>query len=99
LKRKVIASTCAIRRVLKSETGEWAVVNKFLQEMPEREYERNVISSTMFYFHTSRETLLKSMRNYGDQGQYNGDIMIPWYMQTNKSGSSNIFNVIKAVSR
>jgi len=83
LKTIVLKSTCEIERVHKAETNDWNFASQVLQRMPASEYRRNVEVFGSFGFYTSQKTLLKSVQNNGDQGQYNGETMIPWYLESN----------------
>ena len=79
----VIASDCKIARVLKADTDDWAIAVATIQQMPAGQYRRAVSGLELGFcsLHTTQKTLLDSLRNFGDQGQYPGDVYIPWYMQ------------------
>jgi hypothetical protein len=98
LKTIIITSSCEVERVHKSQTNDWNLAGEILEQMPASEYRRNAKVLGSFGFCTSQKTLLKSVRNYGDQGQYNGEIMIPWYLKSNNVGAKYSTNNASDVS-
>lgn len=72
LKANVLHSDCEVTRVLKTDTNDWSIAVATIQRMPVRQYRRGVngLELGIFSLHTTQKTLLKILRNFGDQGQY-----------------------------
>jgi hypothetical protein len=72
----ILGSSCEVDRVKRIDTNDWIAVTKALQQMSPDEYDRQVIGGLrfgLFRIHTDQIVVVNSMRNYGDQGGYNGD--------------------------
>jgi hypothetical protein len=76
-------ATCKIERVLKTDTNDWNLVAIALEKMSETEYKDQSLGLNLFGYRVraDRKKLAASMRNFGDQGQYPGDTIIPWYIK------------------
>lgn len=75
----VISSTCKVERVLKTDTNDWNTAVQALQEMSPSIFKKQAFH--LMWQAPNQKELIASMRNFGDQGQYPGDIFVPNYMK------------------
>ena len=77
-------STCKIDRVPKSDANDWSYVAATLDKMPGRQYREQSRGLNLLFFRlrAAQKDVAASMRNFGDQGQYPGDVVTPWYMSS-----------------
>jgi hypothetical protein len=80
----ILASNCKVERVLKDDTNDWALAANALEQMSGGQFKRVSIPSldlVVFHKYYSQKLLAASMHNFGDQGQYPGDAVIPSYIK------------------
>jgi hypothetical protein len=84
IRSDVLRSTCEVKRVAKGDTDDWAFVANSLKVMSRQQFEKQSIPLADFKVYRrffDRTRLVRSLVNYGDQGQYPGDVFVPWYMK------------------
>ena len=87
IRNLVLGSTCRIEQVSKEEKIDWDFVANILEQMSSREFKRRVIASRAF--RVNQKKLIASLRNFGDQGQYPGEVTIPSYIKSKSTLRTN----------
>jgi hypothetical protein len=75
----VLRSTCEVERVVKADTNDWEFVAATLESMSSSQYV--AASIHLPFIVTSQKDLVTSLRHFGDQGQYDGETIMPSDMQ------------------
>jgi hypothetical protein len=72
VKASVITSTCKIDRIDRHETAEWTAAQKALEQITATDYRKSALALNFVFFsvQTDQATLIKAIKNYGNQGQY-----------------------------
>ena len=73
----VLRSTCKVERVLRGETNDWTLIASSVERMDPRRFKSQALSFVGLV--TNQKQIANSMRNFGDQGQYSGDVVVPRY--------------------
>ena len=84
IRSDVIASTCDVERVPKGSTNDWAFVASALKAMSHKQFEGQsipILDLVVYRKFFKQSELVTCISNYGDQGQYPGDVYVPWYMK------------------
>ena len=82
LSENILPSSCAVARVRNFDTNNWVPAVAALEAMPPDQFNRQVIGGLRLGFchlHTAQQVAVDELRNYGSQGGYNGDTVIPTY--------------------
>jgi hypothetical protein len=89
MRSKVLYSTCRIERVRKAETNDWNAVAAALDKMPAEQFRNQSVSFNFVVYraHYSQKQIVASMRNSGDQGQYEGDTIFLQYKMPQKTNN------------
>jgi len=81
----VLRATCRIERVLKNDTNDWHFMSDAVRQMSPRQFGNEAVH--FGFLRTSKEQLAHSLQNFGDQGQYPGDVFIPHYIKSRNTNN------------
>jgi hypothetical protein len=76
----ILATTCKIERVQKGDSNDWDQAASTLEKMPVEEFRNESVSRLdliVLRAYRNKSSISASMRNFGNQGQYPGDTIVP----------------------
>jgi hypothetical protein len=71
---------CKVERITRGEVSNWNWVADAVGKMSSHEFRNQSLSLGFFGFHPNRQELVMALRDFGKQGQYPGDVVVPAYI-------------------